>query len=256
MIPPGAEVDPGARLDERVRVGAWTRIGAEVEIGAGTSIGDHVVLGGPTRIGRDNTSRDFCWIGGDPAGSKFTGGRALREIGAGNVIREFCTFNRGTAGGGGVTRIGSRNWVMAYVHIAHDCRVADDVVMANATTLAGHVHIDEFATCGAFTTVHQFCAIGAHAFTGMGTVVLQDVPPYVIASGNPARPHGINAEGLRRHGFDRDTMRALRDAYKQIYLRDLRLEVALGTLDQSTAQCPSLGRLVEFIRGSQRGIVR
>ncbi len=254
MIHPSAIIHPGAWLDEGVRVGAYSIIGDGVRVGAGTRIDSHVVINGPTQIGRDNRIAQFNSIGDDPQDKKFAGERAVLEIGDGNVIREFCTFNRGTSGGGGVTRIGNDNWIMAYVHVAHDCAVGSDVTLANGTTLAGHVHVQDAVTLGAFTIVHQFCAIGAHAFSAMGTVVLKDVPPYLMIAGNSARPHGLNSEGLRRRGVDPEVVRALKDAYKNLYRRSLTLEQALEAMDrQGVAEVDSMAK---FIRSSSRGIVR
>lgn len=254
MIHPSAIIDPGAALDERVSVGPHSIIGARVEIGAGTRIDAHVVIKGPTRIGRDNRIAQFNSIGDDPQDKKFAGEDTLLEIGDGNVIREFCTFNRGTRGGGGVTRIGNDNWIMAYVHIAHDCRVGSGITLANAATLAGHVQVADHVTLGAFTVVHQFCSIGAYAFSAMGTVVLKDVAPYLMIAGNPATPHGLNSEGLRRHGFDPEVMRALKEAYKILYRRALSLEQALEAMDAQ--DLPEVASMTAFIRASTRGLVR
>ncbi len=256
MIHPSAIVDPRARLGAGVSVGPWSLIGAEVEIGDGTSIGAHVVLEGPTRIGRDNRIHPFCSIGGVPQDKKFSGERSELEIGDRNTIREYCTFHRGTAGGGGITRVGSDNWIMAYVHVAHDCRVGDHTVMANAASLAGHVRLGDYATLGAFTVVHQFCAIGPYSFSAMGSVVVKDVPPFVTVAGNFAHAHGLNAEGLRRHGFSAQRIRALRAAYKTLYKRGLGLEEALAALEESAAASADVRLLTEFVRGSGRGIVR
>lgn len=254
MIHPSAIIDPGAALDERVSVGPHSVIGARVEIGAGTRIDAHVVIKGPTRIGRDNRIAQFNSIGDDPQDKKFAGEDTLLEIGDGNVIREFCTFNRGTRGGGGVTRIGNDNWIMAYVHVAHDCRVGSGITLANAATLAGHVQVADHVTLGAFTVVHQFCSIGAYAFSAMGTVVLKDVAPYLMIAGNPATPHGLNSEGLRRHGFDPEVMRALKEAYKILYRRALSLEQALEAMDAQ--DLPEVASMTAFIRASTRGLVR
>jgi len=256
LIHDTAIVDPSARLAADVRVGACSVIGAEVEIGEGTWIGPHVVVEGPTRIGRGNRVYQFNSIGDVPQDKKFRGERSRLEIGDRNVIREFCTLNRGTEPGGGVTRIGDDNWIMAYVHVAHDCRVGNATVMANGTTLAGHVVAGDHVTFGAFTVVHQFCAIGAHAFTAMGTVVLKDVPTYVTVSGNSARPHGINVEGLRRRGFDPETVRRLRRAYKTVYKQGLTLEQAIRSLRETRTECPEVVPLIEFLERSSRGIVR
>lgn len=254
MIHPSAIIDPGAELDERVSVGPYSVIGDKVEIGAGTYIDAHVVIKGPTRIGRDNRIAQFNSIGDDPQDKKFAGEATLLEIGDSNVIREFCTFNRGTRGGGGVTRIGNGNWIMAYVHVAHDCQVGSGITLANAATLAGHVQVDDHVTLGAFTVVHQFCSIGAYAFSAMGTVVLKDVAPYLMIAGNPAKPHGLNSEGLRRHGFDLEVMRALKEAYKNLYRRALPLEQALEVMDAQ--QVPEVASMTAFIRASTRGVVR
>jgi UDP-N-acetylglucosamine acyltransferase len=213
-----------------------------------------VVLEGPTRIGRRNRIYQFASLGGPPQDKKYAGEPTRLEIGDGNLIRECCTFNRGTVQGGGTTRIGDRNWIMAYVHVAHDCVVGSDTILANCATLAGHVVLEDRATLGAFTVVHQFCKIGRHAFTAMGTVVLKDIPPYVTASGNSAKPHGINAEGLRRAGFDTEQIRRLREAYKTVYKRGLTVEQALAELGRLEAQ--EVRPLIDFIRASARGIVR
>jgi UDP-N-acetylglucosamine acyltransferase len=256
LIHPSASVDPGARLGDGIEVGAGAVVGPDVEIGDGTQIGPYAIIHGPARIGARNRIHSFASIGDVPQDKKFHGEHSLLEMGDDNVVREFCTFNRGTDGGGGVTRIGSRNWIMAYVHLAHDCDVGSDVTMANGTTLAGHVRVEDLVTFGAFTVVHQFCAIGAHAFTAMGTVILKDVPPYVTVSGNSASPHGINAEGLRRRGFSPEALRNLRRAYKAIYRQGLTVDQALVRLRELEHECPEVAVLSSFINASRRGIVR
>ena len=256
MIHPTASIDPSARLDDGVVVGPWSVIGAEVGIGAGTRIDSHVVVTGPTRIGRDNRFHPFSSIGGDPQDKKFAGETSLLEIGDGNVVREYCTLNRGTGHGGGVTRIGDGNWIMAYCHVAHDCMVGSSVVMANGSTLAGHVSVGDHVTLGAFTVVHQFCKVGAHAFTAMGTVVLKDVPPFVTVSGNSAAAHGLNTEGLRRRGFSPEAIRALRRAYKVLYRQALTVEQAVAQLVENEKDSPEVMAMVEFVRAATRGIVR
>ncbi len=256
MIHPSAEIDPQARLADGVSVGPWTVIGPGVEIGEDTWIGPHVVIRGPTRIGRKNRIFQFNSIGDVPQDKKFSGENSRLEIGDGNVIREFCTFNRGTEGGGGVTSIGNDNWIMAYVHVAHDCQIGNHNTLANGTTLAGHVSVGNFATFGAFTVVHQFCAIGAYSFSAMGTVVLKDVPPFVTISGNSARPHGLNTEGLKRRGFDTDTLRALRRAYKVIYKQGLTVDQALSALEEPAQKHAEVAALRDFVAGSTRGVVR
>ena len=256
MIHPTAIVDPAARVAPDVEIGAGSVIGAGVTIAGSTWIGPYVVIDGPTSIGQRNRIHQFNSIGDVPQDKKYAGESSRLEIGDDNVIREFCTINRGTEMGGGVTRVGNRNWIMAYVHIAHDCHVADDIVMANGTTLAGHVTVDECVTFGAFTVVHQFCAIGAYSFCAMGTVVLKDVPPFVTVSGNFAKPHGVNAEGLRRRGFDADAIRELRRAYKTLFRRGLTTEQAVRELEEQIGQSPLVTRLCEFLKACQRGIVR
>ena len=256
MIHSSAIIEPGARLGAGVEVGPWTIIGADVEIGDNTRIGSHVVIKGPTRIGRDNKIHQFNSIGDDPQDKKFNGEETRLEIGDGNVIREYCTLNRGTVQGGGLTRIGNNNWIMAYVHVAHDCVVGDDTILANGTTLAGHAQVGDHVTLGAFTVVHQFCLIGAHAFSGMGTVILKDVPPYVTVSGNSASPHGLNSEGLRRRGFSSDAIRGLRRAYKAVYKQGLTVEQAIVELAAMESESPEVRSLREFLGVSTRGIVR
>ena len=256
MIHPSAVVDRGAELQSDVEVGPFSVIGPGVVIGAGTRVGSHVVIEGPTRIGERNRIHSFATLGGAPQDKKYRGEPSSLEIGDGNVIREYCTFNRGTEGGGMVTRVGDGNWIMAYVHIAHDCKVGSDNVMANGTTLAGHVEVEDCATFGAFTVVHQFCRIGAHAFSAMGTVILKDVPPFVTVAGNSASPHGLNTEGLKRRGFPARTVQALRAAYKTVYKRGLTLDAAIEQLAGPTTGSPEVGRFREFVRSSRRGIVR
>jgi UDP-N-acetylglucosamine acyltransferase len=254
VIHPTAIIDSSASLDDSVHVGPYCVIGAQVEIGSGTRLDSHVVINGPTKIGRDNRIAQFNSIGDDPQDRKFNGEDTRLEIGDNNVIREFCTFNRGTVGGGGLTKIGDDNWIMAYVHVAHDCVVGNQVTMANASTLAGHVTVGDFVTFGAFTVVHQFCAIGAYAFSAMSTVIFKDVPPYLMIAGNAARPHGLNSEGLKRRGFNSEVMRELKQAYRNLYRRALSLEQALEALDAQDS--PQVGAMSEFVRASTRGIVR
>lgn len=256
MIHSSAVVDPGAELEPDVDVGPFSVIGPGVIVGAGTWIGSHVVIEGPARIGRGNRIHPFSTLGGAPQDKKYRGESSILEIGDGNVIREYCTFNRGTAGGGLTTRVGDGNWIMAYVHIAHDCQVGNDNVMANGTTLAGHVEVEDCVTFGAFTAVHQFCRIGGHAFSAMGTVILKDVPPYVTVAGSSASPHGLNTEGLRRRAFPAPVVQALKSAYKVVYKRGLTLEAAIAQLAGPASEIDEVGRFREFMRSSRRGIVR
>ena len=251
-----AQIHPDARLAVDVHVGAYCVIGAEVSIGAGTTLGAHVVIDGPTRIGRGNHIYSFSALGGDPQDKKYHGERAELVIGDGNTIREFCTFNRGTEDGGGSTVIGDDNWVMAYVHLAHDCRVGNHVVFANAASLAGHVVVEDYVTLGGFTLVHQFCQIGAHAFTSMGSVVNRDVPPFLTVAGAYAEPRGINTEGLRRRGFDATRISAIRRAYRTLYMSGLPLAEALESLAEAAQDSPDVARMLEFIGRSQRSLVR
>ena len=259
-IHPTAQVDPAARLDENVAIGAYSVIGAGVEIGAGTTVGPHVVIEGPTRIGRDNRIFQFASLGAAPQDKKYAGEPTRLEIGDRNTIREFCTFNRGTAQDAGVTRVGDDNWIMAYVHLAHDCQVGSKTIFANNAQLAGHVHVGDWAILGGFTVVHQFVRIGAHCITAMGTILLQDVPPYVTASGNPAAPHGINSEGLKRRGFSPDVIAAIKRAYKTLYRSGLKLEEAAAAISTMAAEAQGelapLGPLADFLSAPGRGIIR
>lgn len=256
MIHETAIVSPRARLGADVVVGPYAVVGDEVEVGDRTRIDSHAVVQGPTRIGAENHLHPFVSIGGDPQDKKFDGGPTRLEVGDRNVVREYCTFHRGTPGGGGVTRIGDDNWIMAYVHVAHDCRVGSNTVMANCATLAGHVTVDDYAVLGAFTVVHQFCAIGRHAFSAMGSVVFKDVPPYVTAGGNAAAAHGINREGLRRAGFAPGTIQALHRAYRLVYRNGLRVPEALERLEEMREDCPEVAPFIEFLAASRRGVVR
>jgi UDP-N-acetylglucosamine acyltransferase len=256
VIDPRAVIDPGAELDEDVSVGPFAIVGDGVRVGAGTRIESHVVLRGPTTIGRDNRVFQFASVGEDPQDKKYSGEATRLEIGDRNQIREFTTIHRGTTQDAGVTVIGNDNLLMAYTHVAHDCRVGDHAILANAASLGGHVHVDDWAILGGFAIVHQFCRIGAHSFAAMGSVIAKDVPPYVMVGGHPAKPHGTNAEGLRRRGFDADALAAIKRAYKRLYLSGLKLEQAEAELEQEAAIHPELQPLVAFLRASERSIVR
>jgi len=255
-IHPTALVDPGARLGENVTIGPYAVIGAGVEIGEGTMVGPHAVIEGPTTIGRDNRIYQFASLGAAPQDKKYAGEPTRLEIGDRNTIREFCTFNRGTTQDAGTTRIGDDNWLMAYVHIAHDCVVGNQTIFANNAQIAGHVHVGDWAILGGFTVVHQFVRIGAHAMTGMGTILLQDVPPYVMANGNPSAPHGINAEGLKRRGFGPEAIAALRRAYKTLYRNGLKLEEACAEIIAAAKDEAALAPLADFLAAPGRGIIR
>src|SRR4051794_26037068 len=236
MIHQTAIVAPGARLAPDVEVGPYSIIGPQVEVGEGTWIGANVVLDGRIRIGRRNKIFHFCSIGAPPQDKKYAGEDTAVEIGDSNTIREYVTINRGTALDTGVTRVGNDNWIMAYVHFAHDCLVGSHAIFANACQLAGHVHVGDWAILGATTLVHQFVHIGAHSFTGMGTYLPQDLPPYVMCAGNAAKPYGLNSEGLKRRGFSAEAIAALKRAYKTLYRSGLSLEEARVQLQAQAAQ--------------------
>ena len=256
MIHPTAIVHPRAQLGQDVAVGPYSVIGADVEIGAGTRIGPHVVIEGRTRIGANNLVHSFCSLGAAPQDKKYTSEPTRLEIGDRNTIREFCTFNRGTAQDAGVTRVGNDNWIMAYVHIAHDCQVGDNTVFANNAQLAGHVCVGDFAILGGYTGAHQFVSIGAHSITGVGTVLLQDLPPYVTAAGNTAKPYGINSEGLKRRGFSPEAIGAIKAAYKTLYKSGLTLDQAKQELSAQAGSHPEVGLFVDFLQRARRGIIR
>lgn len=256
MIDRRAVVDAGAELDDDVEVGPFAVIGPGVRIDAGTRVGPHALIEGPARIGRDNLIHAFASVGTEPQDKKFAGEMSRLEIGDGNTIREFVTINRGTSGGGGVTRIGDDNWIMAYVHIAHDCLIGSHTIFANNATLAGHVSIYDHVVLGGFTLVHQFCRLGAHSFTAMGSAINRDVPPFVTVAGQMAVPRGINAEGLKRRGFSSRRISAIKRAYKLLYRSGLRLEEAVAELRRESTDNQDLRSLVDFISESERSIVR
>lgn len=256
MIHPSAHIDPSAKLGDGVSVGAGTVIGAHVEIGDKTWIGPHVVIDGPTRIGRENRIWQFASLGSEPQDKKFHGEHTELVIGDRNVIREFCTFSRGTADGGGITRIGDDNWVMAYVHIAHDCIIGNNITFANAASLAGHVHVDDHVVFGGFTLVHQFCKIGCHAFTSMGSVINRDVPPFITVAGNFAKPKGINSEGLRRRGYDAERISAIKRAYRALYLSGHPLVEARTRIAEMAETSDDTRQFLDFIDASERSLVR
>lgn len=256
MIDPQAIVDARAQIAPGVTIGAFSIIGAHVEIDEGCWIGPHVVINGPTRIGKENQIFQFSSIGEMPQDKKYSGEPTTLEIGNRNVIREYCTLNRGTVQGGGVTTIGDDNWIMAYVHIAHDCVVGNNTIFANNASLAGHVQVADFSILGGFTLVHQFCSLGAHCFTAMSSVISKDVPPFMMVSGHMAKPHGLNTEGLKRRGVSAESLRDLRQAYKILYRSNLAFSKAIEQLAELAAQCPEVDILLSFLKSSQRGIVR
>ena len=256
QVHPTALVAAGARLAPDVRVGPFTVIGPAVEIEAGTSIASHVVITGRTRIGPGNRIFQFASVGDIPQDRKYGGESTATVIGAHNVVREFVTIHAGTAQDRGTTTIGDRNLLLAYSHIAHDCVIGNDTTFSNNAQLAGHVVIGDYAVLGGFVGVHQFCRVGAHAMVAAGSIVLQDVPPFVTASGYPAKPHGINSEGLRRRGFTAGDIAVIRRAYKTLYRQQLPLEEARASIIAAAAEEPVLAALAEFLETPGRGIIR
>ncbi len=256
MRHPTAIIHPNAQLADDVEVGAYSIIGEHVEIGASTIIGPHVVINGHTRIGQYNRIFQFCSLGEIPQDKKYANEPTRLEIGDHNTIREFCTFNLGTAQDVGVTRVGNHNWIMAYVHLAHDCQVGNHTIFANNAQLAGHVEVNDYAILGGFTVVHQFVKIGAHIITGMGTILFQDVPTYMLVAGNPCAPHGINSEGLKRRGFSSSSIMAIKRAYKILYKSGLSFADAKLAIQSELAEHAELQPLVDFLASSNRGIVR
>lgn len=260
LIHPTAIVHPAASLDPSVSVGAYSLIGAHVQIGAGTRIGAHCVIEGHTTIGRDNQIFQFASLGAQPQDKKYAGERTRLEIGDRNTIREFCTFNTGTVQDNGVTRVGNDNWIMAYVHIAHDCQVGSHTILANNATLAGHVHVADWVILGGLSGVHQFTRIGAHAMAGFASHISQDVPPFMMVDGNPLAVRGMNLEGLRRRGFTPGRIQAIKQMHRLLYRQGLTLRAAQDALSAVTAQWPEAAQDVQqmhdFLCASTRGIAR
>lgn len=257
LIHPTAIIDPGATLGAGAQVGAYAVIGNEVEIGERTRIGPHCVIHGPARIGRDNVFHGQSAIGGEPQDKKYRGERVALEIGDGNSIREFVTINRGTCDGGGVTRIGDRNWILAYTHIAHDCKIGNDCVFSNNATLAGHVSVGDNVILSGFTGVHQFCRIGAHAFIGMGAFINGDVPPFLlVAQDSYSKPRGINSEGLKRRGFDAGRIAAIKRAYRALYISGAKLEEAKLELSEIASDSDDVRAMLDFIELGERPLLR
>ncbi|HWU75208.1 MAG TPA: acyl-ACP--UDP-N-acetylglucosamine O-acyltransferase [Rhodanobacter sp.] len=257
LIHATAQIDPSAVIGANVRIGAFSVIGADVTIGDGTVIGPHVVIDGPTRIGRDNRIAQFASLGGDPQDKKFAGERTELVIGDRNLIREFVTINRGTGDGGGATRIGNDNWLLAYVHIAHDCQLGDHVVFSNYAALAGHVEVGDWTVFAGYSGAHQFCKIGAHAFIGMGCLVGHDVPPFItMANEQQGRPRGINSEGLKRRGFDAPRIAAIKRAYRTLYMAGLSLPEAREKLAEQARDSEDVRAMLEFLDHSERSLAR
>jgi UDP-N-acetylglucosamine acyltransferase len=256
MIHPTALIDPKAELADDVEVGAFTIIDAKVRIDAGTRIGPHAVVTGRTTIGKNNHIFQFTSIGEQPQDKKYAGEDTELIIGDNNTIRELCTFSRGSAQGGGVTRIGSNNWIMACVHIAHDCILGDNIIMANNASLAGHVTVGDNAILSGYTLIHQFCSVGEHSFTSFASYVNQSIPPYVTVAGEKARPKGINSEGLKRRGFSSEQINQVRRAYKTLYRESLSLEEATTRLTAMAVESPEIQPMVDFLKLAERGIIR
>jgi UDP-N-acetylglucosamine acyltransferase len=256
LIDSQAIIDPSAKIAPGVTIGPYSIIGPDVEIGEDTWIGPHVIINGPTKIGRENKIFQFSSLGEVPQDKKYNGEPTTLEIGDRNVIREFCTFSRGTVQDIGVTRLGDDNWIMAYVHIAHDCQVGNNTIFANNATLAGHVNIDDYVILGGFTLVHQFCTLGVNSFTAMGSAISKDVPPYVLVSGHMAKPFGLNSEGLKRRGCSTEAISALKKAYKLLYRSNLSFEEAKSEIDVLAAEFEEVKIMAEFLKNSKRGIVR
>ncbi len=256
MIDPRAVIDPAAQIATDVEIGPFAVIDANVSIGPGSRIGPHAVIRGPTQLGRNNQVFQFASLGDAPQDKKYKGEPTRLEIGDGNTFREYCTVNRGTAHDLGVTRIGSDNWFMAYTHVAHDCQIGDHCILANFATLGGHVELGDWVIMAGFSGVHQFCKIGAHCFLANNAAVTRDVPPYLMVTGQPAEPHSVNAEGLKRRGFAPEQIRNIRGAYKILYRSGLKLAQATEQLKALVAEQPELGPFVEFLATTTRSIVR
>lgn len=256
LIDSRAVIDPEADIAEGVEIGPFAVIGPDVEIGKGTVIGSHVVIKGPTSIGCDNRIHQFASLGDAPQDKKYAGEPTRLEIGDRNIIREYVTINRGTAQDRGVTTVGDDTLLMAYSHIAHDCRIGNNVVMSNAASLGGHVKVDEWAILSGFAIVHQFCHIGAHSFLAMGSAVAKDVPPYLLVSGHPAEPHGINKNGLKRRGFDEKAIGEIKRAYKILYKSGMKLELAQAEISKMVNNCEELRIFSDFFSDCRRSIIR
>lgn len=256
MISPQAIVDPSAKIASNVTISPFSIIGPNVEIGEGTWIGPHVVINGPTVIGKDNKFYQFSSIGEDPQDKKYDGEATRLVIGDRNIFREFMTISRGTTTGTGITQIGSDNLFMAYVHIAHDCVLGNNITFSNNASLAGHVTVDDYSSLGGFVGVHQFCQIGRHSFCGGGSIIVNDVLPYITVSGHPAQSYGLNLVGLKRHGFTPDDIIQIKRAYKILCREGTNLEESLSKIDTMIADCAHLQRMVDFVRQSKRGFIR
>lgn len=255
-IHPTAIISESADIADDVEIGAYAVIGDDVSIAAGSSIASHVVINGPTSIGKENRIYQFASIGDDPQDKKYAGERTRLVIGDRNTIREYCTVSRGTTQDAGLTQLGDDNWIMAYVHIAHDCVIGNECVLANNATLAGHVRMGDWVICGGFSGIHQFCKVGSHAFLGMFASITRDVPAYTMVSGHPGAPKGINSEGLKRRGFDAEQIRNIKNAYRIVYRQGKKLNDATTEIAELAKQQPELDIFLESLRSSERGVVR
>lgn len=255
-IHPSAIIEDNVKIGANVKVGAFSYIGADVEIGDGTEVKSHVVIKGPTKIGKDNVIFQFASVGEDCQDLKYNGEPTQLVIGDRNTIRESVTIHRGTVQDRGITTIGNDNLFMINVHIAHDCIIGNHCIFANNVTFAGHVSVDDYAIIGGICAIHQFCTIGAHCMVGGGSIIVKDIPPYVLAQGNYCAPHGINVEGLKRRGFSKEAIRAIRNVYKTIYRSDLVFEDAKAEIEKQAADIPELRLFVDFFARSERGIIR
>jgi UDP-N-acetylglucosamine acyltransferase len=256
MISPQAIIEPGAQVGENVTVGPFSIIGENVVIGDDTNIGPHVTISGHTKIGKNNRIFQFSSIGEAPQSISYKGEPTELRIGDNNTIREYCSLNTGTVEGGGVTRIGNDNFLMAYVHIAHDCILGDHIIFANGASLAGHVTIGDYAIMGGFTLIHQFCNVGAHVMTGIATVSFKDIPPFIKVAGNTASPYGLNVKGLQRRGFNADEIAALKQAYRTLYRSSLSFQDAIQQITEQAAGNSSVQQFLEFLTNSERGVAR
>lgn len=256
MIHSTAIISASATVADDVEVGPYSVIGDHVEIGRGSKIDSHVVINGPTKIGEDNHIYQFASVGDDPQDKKYAGEPTRLRIGDRNTIREFCTISRGTIQDAGETVLGDDNWIMAYCHIAHDCVVGSQTILANNATLAGHVRLGDWVICGGFSGIHQFCRVGAHAFLGMYAGINRDVPAYTLVSGQPAAPKGINSEGLKRRGFSGEQIRNIKNAYRLVYRKGHKLSAAMQQIQDLVAEQPELALFLESLSSAERGIVR
>jgi UDP-N-acetylglucosamine acyltransferase len=256
LIHPQAIVEDGAIIGANVKIGPWTHIAANVVIGDDCEISSHVVINGPTKIGKGNRIFQFTSIGEDCQDLKYAGEPTELIVGDNNTFREYCTVHRGTIQDDSLTQIGSNNLFMAYTHIAHDCMVGSNCILANGASIAGHVHVGNHAIIGGMTGVHQFCHIGDHCFVGANSLILKDIPPYIMASGQPAKPFGLNSEGLKRRGFDKNVILNIKRAYKAVYRQSLTVEAALASIKALDQNMPELAQFSQFIENSSRGIIR